>query len=112
MFHNHAYLLLHVRLGVLKGGGFYAFATNLTSLAYPVGRLDLTRFNSLAGDKGVEPLQTGSQSPARYHYANPQYKTRHIFSVELPIVRFAKCRKMGLEPITHSLCNLLYVSLF
>ena len=28
----------------------------------------------LAGDKGVEPLQTRSQSPARYHYANPQYK--------------------------------------
>lgn len=28
----------------------------------------------MAGDKGVEPLQTRSQSPARYHYANPQYK--------------------------------------
>ena len=92
MFHNHAYLLLHVRLGVLKGGGFYAFATNLTSLAYPVGRLDLTRFNSLAGDKGVEPLQTGSQSPARYHYANPQYKTRHIFLLNYPLFDTPKAR--------------------
>lgn len=35
MFHNHAY----------KGVGFYAFATNLTYLAYLVGRLDLTRFS-------------------------------------------------------------------
>ena len=30
----------------------------------------------MAGDKGVEPLQTRSQSPARYHYANPQYMDR------------------------------------
>ena len=30
--------------------------------------------NPMAGDKGVEPLQTRSQSPARYHYTNPQYK--------------------------------------
>ena len=28
---------------------------------------------AVAGDKGVEPLQTRSQSPARYHYANPLY---------------------------------------
>ena len=32
------------------------------------------RLRGMAGDKGVEPLQTRSQSPARYHYANPQYK--------------------------------------
>ena len=29
----------------------------------------------MAGDEGVEPPQTGSQSPARYHYANPQNGT-------------------------------------
>ena len=45
MFHNHAYLLLHVGLKVPKGGGFYTFATNLTSLAYLIGRLDLIRFS-------------------------------------------------------------------
>ena len=41
----------------------------------------------MAGDKGVEPLQTRSQSPARYHYANPQYKqgTKSVaLSVALP----------------------------
>ena len=27
----------------------------------------------MAGNRGVEPLQTRSQSPARYHYANPLY---------------------------------------
>ena len=37
----------------------------------------------MAEDKGVEPLQTRSQSPARYHYANPQYK-QGTKSVALP----------------------------
>lgn len=35
-----------------KGGGY----PNLTSLAYPAGRLDLIRFNTLAGAKGFEPI--------------------------------------------------------
>ena len=37
MFHYH-----------FKYGGFYAFATNLTSLIYLVERLDLTRFSFLS----------------------------------------------------------------
>ena len=61
MFHNHAYLLFHVGLKVPKGGGFYAYATNLTSLACLVERLDLTRFihKSFQQDSNLRELITG-----------------------------------------------------
>lgn len=65
----------------------------------------------LAGDSGFEPLQTRSQSPPNCHYSNPQYTQDTFFSIVLPIVLFSKLAgKIGLEPITHRLCNLLYMS--
>ena len=57
----------------------------------------------LAGVDGFEPSIQESKSWALPLRNTPIY-TRHIFSVELPIVRFAKCRKVGLEPTTHSTC--------
>ena len=75
----------------------------------------------MAGDKGVEPLQTRSQSPARYHYANPQYLlrengvfTRHLIYCTTNCTIFQKGGKIGLEPITHRMCNCcmcLYLSI-
>ena len=54
----------------------------------------------MAGDEGVEPPQTGSQSPARCHYANPLYYKTQNFNAS-PIKLFIKLMadKIGLEPI-------------
>ena len=63
---------------------------------------------------GIEPVLSPQQLRNRtawaitplYHFSLLWHITRHRKSVELPIVRFAKMvGKMGLEPITHSMCN-------
>ena len=63
----------------------------------------------LAGVDGFEPSIQESKSWALPLRNTPIY-TRHIFSVELPIVRYPKGEIVGLEPTTHSMCNLLYMS--
>ena len=57
--------------------------TNLTFLTNSIGRLDLSRldlsrFNIMAGVDGFEPSECRSQSPVPYRLAIPQYITRRI----------------------------------
>ena len=52
----------------------------------------------MAGDKGVEPLQTRSQSPARYHYANPQYKAEDWNRTSIVTTTVAESNRLGNYP--------------
>ena len=70
----------------------------------------------MAGNKGVEPLQTRSQSPARYHYANPLYFARRrnrcliISQVRKPIPPKSHTASTGFEPAIFYKEGLLYAS--
>ena len=72
------------------------------------------RYPNIKPKTGIEPVLSPQQLRNRtawaitplYHFSLLWHITRHRKSVELPIVRFAKMvGKMGLEPITHSMCN-------
>ena len=96
MFHNHAYLFLHVGLKVPKGGDFLQrecsplhrssreVSSNFflrvspqpisRSLACLVSRLDLSFFKYLmAGVRGFEPLNTRVKVLCLSHLTTPQY---------------------------------------
>ena len=83
---------------------FKLFTTSRTNIHYNYLIL------IMAGDRRLELLTTVSKTAVLPLHQSPIY-TRHIFSIVLPIVLFSKLAgKIGLEPITHRLCNLLYMS--
>ena len=66
----------------------------------------------LAGDRRLELLTTASKATVLPLHQSPIFTRHIIFLLNYQLFDTPKGEIVGLEPTTHRLCNLLYMSLF